>query len=383
MGATNMAAEPRDHYEVLGVSKSSSAEEVKRAYRNLAKKYHPDVNKGVDAVEKFKEVQTAYAVLSDDGKRRQFDRYGHAAENGRSGGFSTTTGDILDDLFNTLLHQHPGGGGGQGVEYSGTTRGDDVRVEIEMTLEESATGVEKKIKYPRMETCDSCHGNGAQPGTTADKCPQCQGSGQLRFSQSTLLGTFISTQTCSRCRGTGKVIVSPCTTCNGSGRNRKTRERSVKIQSGVDTGMHLRIPNEGDAGERGGPSGDCYVVIFVQDHKLFERQGNHVFCKVDVSFTRAALGGTIEIPVLGGVEEFKIPEGAQSEQEFVLKGRGIPDLNGRHKGDQHLILHVEVPTKLTQEQRELLKQFAATMGEKAPEPAASKSLFGRLLGSQS
>lgn len=376
-----MAAEPRDYYDVLGVSKTASAEEIKRAYRNLAKKYHPDINKAPDAPEKFKEIQAAYDTLSDDNKRRNFDRYGHAANNigmdGFSGGFGTE--DVLNDLFSSLFTQ----GARRGADAGGMTRGDDVRVEVELTLEEAASGTEKQIKFPRMETCDTCRGSGAKPGTSPDQCPQCHGTGQLRFSQNTLLGTFVSTQTCSRCRGTGKVIANPCNACNGGGRIRKTRERAVPIQAGVDTGMHIRLPGEGDAGERGGPAGDCYVVIYVQEHSLFERRGNDVFCEAPVSFARAALGGTIQVPVLGGVEDIKIPEGTQSGQKFTLRGRGIPDINGRGKGDQHIIVRVQVPTKLTPEQRELLKQFAATMGEKIQENSGGKGIFSRILGHQS
>lgn len=373
-------AQPRDYYEVLGVSKTASAEEVKRAYRNLARKFHPDVNKAADAADKFKEIQSAYDVLSDENKRRQYDRYGHEGMNGGSGmdagfgGFPGGVGDIFDIFF----------GAGTRPSASGPTvvRGDDLREDLELTLEEAAAGVEKTIRFQRMETCDTCTGSGSKPGTSADTCPQCHGTGQIRFSQSTLLGTFHSSQTCTRCRGMGKVISSPCGTCSGSGRVRKTRERTVKIPAGADSGMRMRLVGEGDAGERGGPAGDLYLVLYVQDHAVFERHGNDIFCEVPISFARAALGGTIEIPVLGGKEEFKIPEGTQSGHRFTLRGKGIPEVNGRGKGDQHLIVQVQVPTRLTAEQRELLKQFAATTGEQLNQTQEKGGILGRIFGGQ-
>jgi molecular chaperone DnaJ len=374
-----MVAQPRDYYEVLGVSKTASAEEVKRAYRNLARKFHPDVNKASDAADKFKEIQSAYDVLSDENKRRQYDRYGHEAANGGVdagfGGFPGGVGDIFDIFFGQATRGATGG--------STVVRGDDLREDMELTLEEVATGVEKTIRFQRMESCETCQGSGSKPGTSADTCPQCHGTGQLRFSQSTLLGTFHSTQTCTRCRGTGKVITSPCGTCNGSGRNRKTRERTVKIPPGADSGMRLRLVGEGDAGERGGPAGDLYLVLYVQDHPTFERHGNDVYCEVPISFARAALGGTVEVPILGGKEDLKIPEGTQSGHRFTLRGKGIPDINGRGKGDQHVIVQVQVPTRLTAEQRELLKQFAATTGEQLNQSQEQKGgILGRIFGNQ-
>ncbi|MDW8208112.1 MAG: molecular chaperone DnaJ [Chloroherpetonaceae bacterium] len=373
-----MVAQPRDYYEVLGVSRNASPEELKRAYRNLARKYHPDVNKAPDAAEKFKEIQAAYEVLSDENKRRQYDRYGHEGVNGGVdagfGGFPGGVGDIFDIFF-----------GGMGVRTGASTtvvRGDDLREDLELTLEEVAAGVEKTIRFHRMETCDTCQGSGSRPGTSADVCPQCHGAGQIRFSQATLLGTFHSTQTCTRCRGAGRVVTTPCAACSGSGRVRRLRERTVKIPAGADTGMRLRLVGEGDAGERNGPAGDLYLVIHVLDHPVFERHGNDIVCEVPISFARAALGGTIEIPVLGGREELKIPEGTQSGQRFTLRGKGIPDINGRGKGDQHVIVTVQVPTRLTAEQRQLLRQFAATMGEQIHDPHDHRpgGILGRIFG---
>ncbi len=374
-----MATQPRDYYDVLGVSRTASAEELKRAYRNLAKKYHPDINKAPDAADKFKEIQAAYDTLSDDGKRRQYDRYGHEGMNGGDGfpgGFGAGAGgftDIFDIFFGAATGARPG-------PTSNIVRGDDLREDLELTLEEVATVTEKTIRFPRMETCDTCNGSGARPGTSADTCPQCRGAGSIQFSQQTLLGTFHSTQSCPRCHGVGKVISSPCGSCNGSGRVRKTRERTVKVPAGADTGMRLRLIGEGDAGERGGPAGDLYLVLHIRDHDLFERRGNDLYCEVPVSFARAALGDTLQVPVINGMEDLKIPEGTQSGQVFTLRGRGLPDVNGRGKGDEHVIIKVQVPHKLTAEQRELLKQFAATMGEQVHDGGDKKGNMGRLFG---
>jgi molecular chaperone DnaJ len=370
-----MVAESRDYYEILGVAKTASAEDIKKAYRNLARKYHPDVNRAEDAADKFKEIQRAYDTLSDDTKRQQYDRFGAEGPGMGAGGAGFEGfGDIFDIFF--------GGGMGGARSQAGPTvvRGDDLREDLELTLEEVATGVEKTIKFRRFETCDTCTGSGAQPGTQTDTCPQCHGSGQIRFAQNTILGTFQGSQTCTKCRGTGKVIPNPCTTCSGTGRQRKMRERSVKVPAGTPHGLRLRLVGEGDAGERGGPSGDLYLVLFVQEHDVFQRDGNDLYMEVPISFARAALGDTLKIPqIVGGEEDLKIPEGTQSGQTFSLRGKGLTDINGRGKGDLHVVVRVQVPTKLTQEQRELLRQFAATTGETLQQ-AESKGILGRIFG---
>jgi molecular chaperone DnaJ len=374
-----MAAQSHDYYDVLGVSKNASAEEIKRAYRNLAKRFHPDVNKDADAVDRFKELQTAYGVLSDDAKRRQYDRFGEAGLSG-AGGFSGggfgTADDLFGDLFATIFQDAAGGGRRQS---STVIQGDDLAHELEITLEEAVLGAEKIIRYPRLEACDNCRGTGAQPGTKPEPCSQCQGTGQMRFTQRTPFMNFVSTQSCTRCGGTGQAITTPCGKCN-HGRVRKTRERSLRVPPGIDTGRRMHLPGEGDAGALGGPSGDLYVVIVVKEHPIFERHDNDLYCKVEVSFARAALGGAIEVPVIGGFEEIKLPEGTQSGQEFVLRGKGVPDLRGRGRGDQHVFVQVQVPTKLTPEQRALLAQFAGTMGEKIDAQGNGKGIFGRILG---
>jgi molecular chaperone DnaJ len=370
-----MATGARDYYEVLGVSRDASQEEIKRAYRNLAAKYHPDRNKSPDAAEKFKEIQAAYDVLSDEQRRRQYDRYGHAAwDEAPSNGFSSGFGaNPFADIFDIFFGESPTARGRTDV-----ARGDDLREDVELTLEEVATGVTKTIRYARMETCEVCQGTGAGAGSV-DTCPQCHGRGQIRFTQTSLLGTFQTIQTCMRCRGTGKVIRDPCRHCNGTGRVRRTCERTVNIPAGVETGVRLRLVGEGDVGERGGPPGDLYLVIYVRDHEIFERRGSHIYCEVPVSITTATLGGTIEVPVLGGKETLKLEPGTQPGQEYVLPGKGLPELNGRRRGDEHVIINVQIPKQLSPEQRALLQQLAVTFGEKA-EDHESRSILARLFG---
>lgn len=372
-----MAAQSHDYYDVLGVSKSATGEEIKRAYRNLAKKFHPDVNKEADAVDKFKELQTAYAVLSDDTKRRQYDRFGAAGVNGGAGfpgGFGSAD-DLFGDLFATIFQDQAGGGRRQA---STVIQGDDLAHELEITLEDAVLGAEKTIRYPHLESCEVCRGSGSAPGTKPEQCSQCHGTGQMRFTQRTPFMNFVSTQACTRCGGTGQAILNPCGKCN-HGRVRKTRERTIRIPAGIDTGRRIHLPGEGDAGALGGPAGDLYIVVIVKEHPVFERHDNDLYCKVEVSFARAALGGPIEVPIIGGTEEIKLPEGTQSGQEFLLRGKGVPDLRGRGRGDQHVFVQVQVPTKLNADQRALLQQFAASMGEKV-ETSGGKGLFGRILG---
>lgn len=371
-----MADSSRDYYEVLGVSRNASADELKRAYRNLAKKYHPDVNRDPDAVDKFKEVQNAYGVLSDESKRRQYDRYGEAGVSGAASAGYTSAEDIFGDLFSTIFQDAAGGRRGGGTAG---VHGDDIAVELELTLEEAVLGAEKVLRYPRLETCETCHGTGSAPGTRPEECPQCHGTGQMRFTQRTPFMNFVSTQPCNRCGGSGRLITAPCGKCS-NGRVRKTRERSIRVPAGIDTGRRIHLPGEGDAGELGGPAGDCYVVVLVREHEVFERHENDLYCRVEISFARATLGGQIEVPIIGGVEEIKIPEGTQSGQAFILKGKGVPDLRGRGRGDQHVIVQVQVPTRLNAEQRALLEQFAESMGEKAESHKGEKSFLDRILG---
>ncbi len=364
-----MATEQRDYYQVLGVDREATPDAIKKAYFKLAGTYHPDV-KGTGSDEKFREVQTAYDVLSDAQKRARYNQYGTAEES--YGGFQPGT-DPLADLFDGIF------GGGNRTRRSGVpmpVRGDDLRHDVTMTLEEAVLGVEKTVRFQRWESCNDCEGSGAKTGTKAETCPQCQGSGQTFTQKNMFIGTFTQAQTCSRCRGTGKMIASPCPTCTGMGRVRKMRERSIKIPAGVDTDMRMPLRGEGDAGERGGPAGDVYLVFDVEEHDVFKRDGTDLYCQVPISFPQAALGATINVPLIDGTEELKVPEGTQSGHQFTLRGQGVPEVHGRGKGDLHVLLQVDVPRKLTSEQRELLKQFAATLGEEHEH----KGLFGKLFG---
>ncbi len=370
-----MAAQPRDYYEILGVERESDATSIKRAYRKQAMKYHPDVCKDADAADRIKEINEAYEVLSDETRRAKYDRYGHDAPSQPDfgGGFGGDSPFV--DIFETIFGQPMGGGRTRG----GPMRGDDLRYDLELTLEEAVLGVDKPVKFQRMESCDACTGSGAQPGTEATTCVQCGGDGHVRVVQETMLGRMTARQTCPRCRGVGRVIASPCVACNGQGRARKVRERTVKIPPGVDTGMKMPLHGEGDAGERGGPAGDLYLVFHVKEHDVFERQDRDLICEVDISFAAATLGSTVQVPLINGTEELRIPEGTQSGHRFTLRGKGVPDVHGRGKGDEHVIVNVVVPTRLTQEQKELLRQFADSMGEK-PNEHENRGLFGRLFG---
>jgi len=366
-----MAAEQRDYYEVLGLERNASPDEIKKAYKRLAGQYHPDVNKNSDAEAKFREVQTAFAVLGDDQKRARYNQYGTAEE--MPGGFPPgydPFADIIDNLFGGR-RQRPGAG-------PMPVRGDSLRHVVAMTLEEAVLGAEKTIRFQRWESCNDCDGVGAKAGTKVETCPQCQGAGQIFTQRNVLIGLITQPQTCSRCRGTGRFIPDPCPTCSGLGRVRRIRERSVKIPPGVDTDMRMELSGEGDAGERGGPAGDVHVVFDVEEHEVFKRDGTELYCEIPISYPQAALGATITVPLIDGTEELKIPEGTQTGSHFTLRGQGVPYVRGRGKGDLHVIVQVDVPRKLTSEQRELLKQLAATMGDK--DDHENKGLFGKLFG---
>lgn len=367
----------RDYYEVLGISRQASADEIKKAYRKLARQYHPDANPDrKDAEEKFKEIAEAYEVLSDPEKRANYDRFGHAGVNGQGfggfegfGGFGNADFGGLGDIFDMFF-------GGGGRKRRGPEKGNDLRVDLEISFEEAAFGLEKDIKVPRIEECGTCGGSGAAPGTKAQTCSACNGSGQVQFAQSTPFGRIVQSRTCDRCRGTGKVIEKPCPTCHGAGQVRKTRSIHVKIPAGVDSGTRLRVAGEGEAGLRGGPRGDLYVYIYVKSHKFFHRDGNDVVVEVPLSFAQAALGDEIEVDTLDGQVKVKIPEGTQTGTVFRLRGRGIPDLHGHGRGDQHVRVKVVTPGRLTDKQKALLREFANLSNEN---PAgADKGFLGRV-----
>ena len=369
----------RDYYEILGVSKTATEVEIKSAYRKLAIKHHPDKNPGDKASEdKFKEAAEAYAILADVDKRHMYDRFGHAGLGGAATGFDPTVFTGFEDVLGGLGDIFGFGdifGGGR--RRGGPQRGSDLRYDLEISFDESARGAETSIQIPRQEACDTCGGSGAAPGTKPTTCSQCQGRGQVRFQK----GPFMMARTCGTCRGTGSIIATPCTNCRGAGRVRKEKKISVRIPAGIATGQQLRVSGEGEAGTSGGPAGDLYVVIHVQEHAYFQRENNDLFVDVPLNFTTIALGGDIMIPTLEGEEAFPVPEGTQSGETFRLRGRGMPDVSGRGRGDLLVTVNVVTPKKLTKEQKKLLEQLAESLPKEKFEPTPvgdDKGIFDRV-----
>ena len=360
----------RDYYEVLGISRGASADEIKKAYRQKAKELHPDRNAdNPDAESQFKEANEAYEVLKDGEKKAAYDRFGHAAfENGMGGGqrggygggnadFASAFSDVFDDLFGDFM------GGRQGGGRNRATRGNDLRYNLKITLEEAFGGLQKTINVPTSVACDSCNGTGAEGGSEPVTCPTCSGMGKVRAQQ----GFFTVERTCPTCSGMGQTIKSPCKSCHGAGRTEKNRSLSVNIPAGVETGTRIRLAGEGEAGLRGGPSGDLYIFIEVAPHKLFERDGTNLYCRVPVSMASAALGGDIEVPTIdGGRSRVKIPEGSQTGRQMRLRGKGMPALRSGGVGDMFIELNVETPVKLSAKQKELLREFADLGEENNP-----------------
>ncbi|MFC0188130.1 molecular chaperone DnaJ [Fictibacillus aquaticus] len=346
----------RDYYEVLGLGKDASSDEIKKAYRKLARQYHPDVNKEADAEEKFKEVKEAYETLSDSQKKAHYDQFGHTDPNqgfgggGDFGGF----GDIFDMFF--------GGGGGRSRNPNAPRQGNDLQYSMRLSFEEAVFGKETEIQIPKEEDCGTCHGSGAKPGTKPDTCSHCGGSGQLNVEQNTPFGRIVNRRVCQYCSGKGKIIKEKCGTCHGAGKVRKTKKISVKVPAGVDNGQQIRMSGHGEPGVNGGPSGDLYVVFQVAQHEFFERDGDDIYCDMPITFAQAALGDEIEVPTLYGKVKLKVPAGTQSGTHFRLRGKGVKNVHGRGQGDQHIQIKVITPTKLTEKQKQLLRDFAEISG---------------------
>jgi molecular chaperone DnaJ len=368
-----MATIKRDYYEVLTVERNANGDEIKKAYRRLAVKFHPDKNPDDNTAEdKFKELGEAYEVLSNADKRSAYDRFGHQAfsQGGGAGGFG---GGGTHDPFEVFREVFGGGGRGGGIfgsifeeafqqeggERGGRGRGADLRYDMRITFQEAARGVEKEIEISKLQTCDTCSGSGAEPGSKVTTCPTCGGHGQVAVTR----GFFNIAQTCPKCRGAGQVIEKPCYTCRGEGRMEKTGKIKIKIPAGVEDGTRLRSSGQGEGGTRGGPAGDLYVVLHVEAHEIFEREGRDLFCTVPISFARAALGGEIKVPTLEGHAMLKVPGGTPTGKVFRLKSKGLPEVHGRGIGDLHVKLYVEVPTKLNLDQRHKLQAFADSCDE--------------------
>ena len=378
-----MSVKFRDYYEVLGVDRSASQDEIKKAFRKLARKFHPDVAEDKEEAEaKFKEVNEAYEVLSDSSKRAAYDQYGHAGVDPSMGGggagfggqnFSDIFGDVFSDFF----------GGGRGGGRGGAQRGSDLRYTLELNLEEAVRGTSVNIRVPTLVNCQPCDGSGAKKGSSPSTCPTCGGIGQVRMQQ----GFFSVQQTCPRCHGQGKIISDPCDSCHGDGRVEEYKTLSVKVPAGVDTGDRIRLSGEGEAGTQGGPTGDLYVVINVREHDIFQRDGKHLFCEVPISFAQAALGGDLEVPTLSGKVKLKIPAETQSGKLFRLRGKGVAPVRGGGVGDLLCRVVLETPVNLSAKQRELLQGFEDSLdGQRKHSPRSSgwfdgvKKFFDNLTG---
>lgn len=354
------AASKRDYYDVLGVERGAGPDEIKKAYRRLARQYHPDLNKASDAEMKFKEINEAYEVLSDTDKRAMYDRFGHQAVGGAAGGYDPFGGFGSGDIFSTIFDAFMNQGQQRGGAGQSALRGADLRYHLQVEFEEAIFGTEKEISFQRPEVCPTCHGNGAEPGTDLIKCPKCNGQGEIRTRAP--IFNMLTVVTCDQCGGTGKTVAVPCHTCKGEGRTRMTRKVKVTVPPGVDTGLQLRLRGEGEAGLRGGPPGDLLVALSVKEHPLFQRNGNDIVLELPLNVAQAALGAEINVPTVNGEETLEIPPGTQHETIFRLRGKGAPSLRGQGRGDQVIVTRIVVPTKLNERQRELLTQLSEEWG---------------------
>lgn len=369
----------RDYYEVLEVGREATDAEIKKAYRKLAKQYHPDVNPGDKAAEtKFKEVNEAYEILSDSNKRSRYDQFGHAGVDPNSfGGAGAGFGDFdfggIGDIFESFFS---GGFGRSSRSRSGPQKGADLKYTVQISFEEAAFGVEREISINRNEACKSCGGSGAKAGTSPMTCKHCNGTGQVQYRQNTPFGQIVNVKTCDVCRGEGKIIVDPCPDCNGRGKVRRTVKIKLNIPAGIDDGQTISLRGEGDPGFRGGPQGDLYVLVNVKPHTIFKRQGNDIVCEMPITFAQAALGAELEVPTLDGKVKYSMPEGTQTGSIFRLKGKGIPYLRGSGRGDQYVKVEIDVPKKLNEEQKALIREFAEISGDDAHEQR--KSFFDKM-----
>lgn len=351
----------RDYYEILGVPRDASQEDIKSAFRRLARQYHPDVSDAPDAEERFKEINEAYGVLSDPEKRRRYDQFGHAGL-GNLGDMPDFATMDFSDIFEEILGSFGFGFGSSAARARRPRRGRDLQMSLTLTFEEAVFGVEKTIEVTRHEPCDRCRGSGVEPGTSPQRCPTCNGRGEVHQVRQTIFGSMMQAVVCPSCGGRGEVIPSPCRACGGSGLVRKTVQKVVDVPAGVDDGTQIRLSGEGEPGVRGGPNGDLYLVLRVQRHPFFKRRGNDILLDLDINVAQAALGAEIKVPTVDGEETLRIPAGTQPGQVFTLRNRGIPYLRKNGRGDQHIIVNVEIPRKLTREQRELFEKLAATLG---------------------
>jgi len=349
-----------DYYDTLGIGRNASDDEIKAAFRKLARQYHPDVNKEEGAEEKFKEINEAYGVLSDKDKRARYDRFGKEGLGNMGGGFHDYTadfGDVFEELFNQF-----GFSTGRSSRRS-PRRGRDLQMSVTLTFEEAVFGVEKEIEFHREETCSRCNGNGAEPGTTPIRCSTCNGQGEVRQVRQTFLGQMVQTAPCPTCNGRGETISSPCKTCRGGGLERKTVNKKVQIPAGVDSGTQMRLAGEGGPGTLGGPQGSLFLILDVKPHQFFKRRENDIILNLDINIAQAALGAEVDVPTIDGDEKLKIPSGTQSGKVFHLKGKGVPHVRSKnHRGDQLVIVNVAIPTKLTKEQRQLFEKLAESLG---------------------
>ena len=363
-----MAQEKRDYYEVLGVSKGASEDEIKKAYKKLARKYHPDMNPGdKEAEEKFKEVNEANEVLSDPEKKARYDQFGFAGVDpsygaGTGGAYGGAGGFDFGDLGDIFGSFFGGGfGGGQRRNPNAPQRGESIRASVTVSFTEAAFGCEKEVSVERSEQCPTCKGNGCAPGTTPEVCPDCHGSGMVQVQQRTPMGVFASSRPCQKCRGTGRIIHQPCRDCGGQGSVRKRKTIKINIPAGIDDGQTISLRGQGHAGKNGGPSGDLLVTVMVKPHEIFRRDGTSVFCEAPITYAQAVLGGTLEIPTIDG--KVKYDKGTQTGTVFRLRGKGIPAINGRGRGDQYVTVTIETPQNLNKEQKEALKKFSDLLGE--------------------